>query len=283
MRKPRYLAIHDISGIPGSCMDRVGEFGSWGDPGGDPNVSSAIFDEVYRACAHSRGQRFRPRLRIRDRSQDCAPAHRWSLISDAYSGICLLSGMPNMAVPILIIAGLGSVSVRLLLFDRTGCLRTLRDLWDLRTLWDLWDLWGLWGLWRYSTYLVAGFTRCSAADRTESGHDPRPIFSLVLTMVRPWCIFIYGLSQEHFAGITILYRMISLSSRSLGAWTPGDITAEPGSLSHSAFDQYLWSGPAQLGTTGYIWRFFAIFDGYPHLYSSFQVFLYYFYTHDHCP
>ena len=42
------LAIHDISGIPGSPMDRVGEFGSWWAPGGDPNVSSAIFGRIIR-------------------------------------------------------------------------------------------------------------------------------------------------------------------------------------------------------------------------------------------
>ena len=33
-RSSTYLAIHDISGIPGSPMDRVGEFGSWWAPGG---------------------------------------------------------------------------------------------------------------------------------------------------------------------------------------------------------------------------------------------------------
>ena len=92
---------------------------------GDPNVSSAIFDGVYRACAHSRGQRFHPRLRIRDRSQDCGPAHWWSLISDAYPGIHLSLGMLHLVVLILIITGPVAVSVRLLPFPGTGCLRYL--------------------------------------------------------------------------------------------------------------------------------------------------------------
>ena len=88
-------------------------------------------------------------------------------------GICLSLGMLSLVVLIVIITGLVAVSVRLLPFHGLGCLRDLRDLRDP------WWLWWLWWLWRYSTYLVAGFTRCSAADRTESGHDPRPIFSLV--------------------------------------------------------------------------------------------------------
>jgi len=73
-------------------------------------------------------------------------------------GISLLSGMPNMAVPILIITEPVAVSVRLLPFDRTGCLRYLRNLRDL------WGLWWLWWLRRYSA--IAGFTRCSATNCT---------------------------------------------------------------------------------------------------------------------
>jgi len=38
-RSSTSLAIHDISGIPGSPMDRVGKFGSWVGPGEDPSVS----------------------------------------------------------------------------------------------------------------------------------------------------------------------------------------------------------------------------------------------------
>ena len=104
-------------------MDRVGEFGSWWAPGGDPNVSSAIFGRIIRVSENSSPRRLRRDHKIRDRSHDCGPAHRWSLISDAYPGICLSLGMPNMAVPILIITGPVAVSVRLLpssSFPRVG-------------------------------------------------------------------------------------------------------------------------------------------------------------------
>jgi len=176
-------------------MDRVEEFGSGWDPGGDPT-----FPPPYLA-GYSEFQRTR-RLdgsavitrsaivdRLRFGSRLLMDEHRCP------PGISLFSGMPSMAVPILIITGPVAVSVRLLPFDRTGGFRYLRYLRDP------WWLGGLWWLWRYSTYLVAGFTWCSAADRTESGHDPRPIFSLVLTMVRSWCIFIYGLSPSLYCTV----------------------------------------------------------------------------------
>ena len=85
-RSSASFATCAISGIPGSPMDRVGDSGSWRDPGGDPQVSSAIFDEVYRACANSRGQRFHPRLRIRDRSHACEPGHVADLVTTAVQG-----------------------------------------------------------------------------------------------------------------------------------------------------------------------------------------------------
>ena len=45
-------------------------------------------------------------------------------------GISLSLGMPDMAVPILIITGPVAVSVRLLPFHGLGCLRYLRNLRD---------------------------------------------------------------------------------------------------------------------------------------------------------
>ena len=198
-----------------------------GDPGGDPRVSRSIFwpdtpslRELVASMAPPETQDPRSWITLRFGSQ---------LLMDepgSPPGICLSLGMLSLVVLIVIITGLVAVSVRLLPFHGLGCLRDLRDLRDP------WWLWWLWWLWRYSTYLVAGFTRCSAADRTESGHDPRPIFSLVLTMVRSWCIYFLRYLPEHFAGITMLYRMISVSTWSLGAWTPGDIA--------SAFRVFVW-------------------------------------------
>jgi hypothetical protein len=157
-RSSASFAIHDISGIPGSPIDRVGKFGSWRDPGGAQAFPAPYLmryierarTRVVSGFARDSGSGIVDRLRFGSRllmdEPGCPP------------GISLLSGMPNMAVPILIITGPVAVSVRLLPFHRTGCLRYLRDLRDP------WWLWGLWWLWRYSTYLVAGFTRCSAAD-----------------------------------------------------------------------------------------------------------------------
>ena len=102
-----------------------------GPPGGAPNVSSAICGRILRVSENSSPRRLRRDHKIRDRRHDCGPAHRWSLISDAYPGICLSLGMPNMAVPILIITGPVAVSVRLLPFHGLGCLRYLRYPWWL--------------------------------------------------------------------------------------------------------------------------------------------------------
>ena len=65
-------------------------------------------------------------------------------------GISLLSSMLSLVVPILIITGPVAVSVRLLPFHRTGCLRNLRNLRDP------WWLWRLWWLWHYSRIISPG-------------------------------------------------------------------------------------------------------------------------------
>src|SRR5271157_3604450 len=47
-RSSASFAIHDISGIPGSPLDRVEEFGSWWAPGGAPKRFHAIFGRILR-------------------------------------------------------------------------------------------------------------------------------------------------------------------------------------------------------------------------------------------
>ena len=152
-RSSASFAIHDISGIPGSPIDRVGKFGSWRGPRRGPKRFPAPYLMRYIE---------RARTRVVSGFTETEDPGSWiclrfgsRLLMDEPGyppGISLLSGMPNMAVPILIITGPVAVSVRLLPFHGWGCLRYLRD------------LWGLWGLRRYSA--IAGFTRCSATNCT---------------------------------------------------------------------------------------------------------------------
>ena len=85
-RSSASFAIHDISGIPGSPMDRVGEFGSWRDPGGDPSLSRSIFGRILRVRENSSPLRLRRDLTIRDRSHACEPGHVADLVTTAVQG-----------------------------------------------------------------------------------------------------------------------------------------------------------------------------------------------------
>ena len=127
-RSSASFAIHDISGIPGSPMDRVKEFASWRGPRRGPKSfplhiwpDTPSLRELVASTAppgsHDPRSGVTPVIRVRLLMDEtgCPP------------GISLLSGMPNMAVPILIFAGPVAVSVRLLPFHRIGCLRNLRN------------------------------------------------------------------------------------------------------------------------------------------------------------
>ena len=80
------FAIHDISGIPGSPMDRVGDSGSGWDPGGDPKRFPSIFGRILQVRENPSPRRLRRDHKIRDRSHACEPGHVADLVTTTVQG-----------------------------------------------------------------------------------------------------------------------------------------------------------------------------------------------------
>ena len=160
-RSSASFAIHDISGIPGSYMDRVGEFGSWG----GTQEGTQTFPPPYLAgySEFERTRRLDGSAGIsRSAIEATSTAGVTPVVSDirCLPGTHLPLGMPRLEIPILVIAGLVATIIHLLLSQShgPGWLRRGRCLW-----------WA-WRPWRDSPQHVAGSTRFASEDRTELGH-----------------------------------------------------------------------------------------------------------------